>query len=93
MRAVAREWEKYGIRVNAVLQAVWTPMIDGYWENLETENVGGHDVFMNDRVCLGEKFGDVEIDLVPVLAFLVSDASRWITGQLVPINGGLSLGR
>lgn len=93
MRAVAREWEKYGIRVNAVLQAVWTPMIDGYRENLETENVGGHDVFMNDRVCLGEKFGHVEIDLVPVLAFLVSDASRWITGQLVPVNGGLSLGR
>lgn len=27
-RAVAREWGKYGIRVNAVLPAVWTPMID-----------------------------------------------------------------
>ncbi|KAK4867412.1 hypothetical protein LT330_000922 [Penicillium expansum] len=92
-RAVAREWGKYGIRVNAVLPAVWTPMIDGYRENLEAESVVGHDVFMNDRVCLGEKFGDVEIDLVPVLAFLVSDASRWITGQLVPVNGGLSLVR
>ncbi|KAJ5608310.1 Short-chain dehydrogenase/reductase SDR [Penicillium hordei] len=92
-RAVAREWGKYGIRVNAVLPAVWTPMIDGYRGNLETENVVGHDVFMNDRVCLGETFGDVEIDLVPVLAFLVSDASRWITGQLVPANGGLSLVR
>lgn len=74
-RAVAREWGKYGIRVNAVLSAVWTPMIDGYRGNLETENIVGHDVFMNDRVCLGEKFGgDMKIDLVPVFAFLVSDA-------------------
>lgn len=92
-RAIAREWGKYGVRVNAVLPAVLTPMIDGYRENLETEDVAGHDVFMNDRICLGEKFGDVEIDLVPVLAFLVSDASCWITGQLVPVNGGLSLVR
>ncbi|KAJ5214481.1 Short-chain dehydrogenase/reductase SDR [Penicillium cf. viridicatum] len=69
-RAVAREWGKYGIRVNAVLLAVWTPMIDTCRGNLETENIVGHDVFMNDRVCLEETFGDVEIDLVPVLAFL-----------------------
>ncbi|CAI7600386.1 unnamed protein product [Penicillium discolor] len=92
-RAVAREWGKYGIRVNAVLPAVWTPMIDGYRESLEKENVVGHDVFMNDRAFLEEKFGDMEIDLVPVLAFLVSDASRWVTGQLVPVNGGVSLVR
>ncbi|KAJ5502136.1 Short-chain dehydrogenase/reductase SDR [Penicillium fimorum] len=92
-RAVVREWGKYGIRVNAVLPAVWTPMIDGYRGNIEAESVEGHDFFMSDRVCLGEKFGDVEIDLVPVLAFLVSEASRWITGQLVPVNGGLSLVR
>ncbi|KAJ5963471.1 Short-chain dehydrogenase/reductase SDR [Penicillium vulpinum] len=92
-RAVAREWGKYGIRANAVLPAVWTPIIDMYRENLEEESLEGHDVFMSDRVCLGEKFGDVEIDLVPVLAFLVSDASRWITGQMVPVNGGLSLVR
>ncbi|EKV19543.1 Short chain oxidoreductase/dehydrogenase, putative [Penicillium digitatum] len=58
--AVAREWGKYGIRVDAVLPAVWTPMIDGYRENLEAESVVGHDVCMDGRVCLGEKFGDVE---------------------------------
>ncbi|KAJ5787294.1 Short-chain dehydrogenase/reductase SDR [Penicillium paradoxum] len=90
-RAIAREWGKYGIRVNVVLAAVWTPMMDAYRGNFEDEHVSGHDAFLKDRVCLGEMFGDAEIDLVPILAFFVSDAARWITGQLVPINGGLSM--
>ena len=68
-------------------------MIDDYRRNLEAESVSGHDDYMNDRVCLGEKFGDAEIDLVLVLAFLTSDASRWITGQSIPVNGGLSFVR
>ncbi|KAJ5474669.1 Short-chain dehydrogenase/reductase SDR [Penicillium sp. IBT 31633x] len=90
-RAAAREWGKYGIRVNAVLAAVWTPMIDEYRGHLGAESVAGHDAFMSDRICLGEMFGEVKMDLVPVLAFLVSDASRLVTGQLIPVNGGLSL--
>lgn len=92
-RAVAREWVGYGISPNAVLSAVWTPMLDDYRRDLEADSVAGHDSYMNDRVCPGEEFGDAEIDLVSVLAFLASDASCWSTGQLIPVNGGLSLVR
>jgi enoyl-[acyl-carrier-protein] reductase (NADH) len=50
------------------------------------ENVAGHNSYMNDRVRLG-------FDLVSALAFLGSDASRWITGRLIHVNCGLSLVR
>lgn len=57
-RAVAREWGKYGIRVNVVLPAVWTPMIDGYRENLEGESIVGHDAFYEwSGLSWGEVWG------------------------------------
>jgi NAD(P)-dependent dehydrogenase (short-subunit alcohol dehydrogenase family) len=33
--------------------------------------------------------GDPDRDLAPVLAFLVSDDSRFITGQVLAVDGGL----
>lgn len=86
VRSIAREWGEYGVRAHAVLPAVWTPMIEDYPRGLQEESVAGHDHYMNDRVCLEGNFGNAETDLVPVIAFLVSDTSRWITGQLIPVN-------
>ena len=34
--------------------------------------------------------GEVE-DVVPMIAFLLSDNSRWITGQNIKIDGGYSI--
>ena len=47
----------------------------------------------NDRVNLasifmGGKYGDPDIHLGPVMVFLASDASWFITGQLIPVDGG-----
>jgi len=43
---------------------------------------------MRAVIPLGGKLGNPETDLAPVLAFLASDAARFITGQIISVNGG-----
>lgn len=87
-RTAAGTWGAHKVRVNAVLPAMATPMYReamarateeqrtaSYWQNLRT-------------IALGEEYGDPEEDLGPVMVFLASDASHFITGQLIPVDGG-----
>ena len=37
------------------------------------------------------RMGDPEADIAPVLLFLLSDASRYITGQIIRLDGGRSI--
>jgi len=39
-------------------------------------------------ISLGQAYGDPDEDLGPVMVFFASDASRFITGQLIPVDGG-----
>jgi NAD(P)-dependent dehydrogenase (short-subunit alcohol dehydrogenase family) len=48
-----------------------------------------HDKATAEQIPLGGKFGDPAEGLAPVLVFLASDESRFITGQLIPVDGGL----
>ncbi|MET0545517.1 MAG: SDR family oxidoreductase [Caulobacterales bacterium] len=88
-RSVAREWGPKGIRVNAVLPYVVTPMYAKFRAALSPENLAAHDRATAEQIPLGGKFGDTDADLAPVLVFLASEASRFITGQLIPVDGGL----
>ncbi|AZG45887.1 3-oxoacyl-[acyl-carrier-protein] reductase FabG [Gordonia insulae] len=42
-------------------------------------------------IPLGGKLGDPVEDLGPVLLFLSSDAAKFITGQLLAVDGGLQM--
>ena len=88
-RSVAREWGPKGIRVNAVLPYVVTPMYAHFRAALSPEDLAAHDKATAEQIPLGGKFGDPEKDLAPVMVFLASEASRFITGQLLPVDGGL----
>jgi NAD(P)-dependent dehydrogenase (short-subunit alcohol dehydrogenase family) len=87
-RTIAGEWGRYGIRANAVVPAIWTPMYDEYRERLTPEQLTAHEAQMAERIPLGGRLGDPVGDLAPVLVFLTSDASRFMTGQIVSVNGG-----
>jgi len=56
---------------------------------LSPEDLAAHDRATAEQIPLGGKFGNTDTDLAPVVVFLASEASRFITGQLIPVDGGL----
>lgn len=88
-RTVARQWGPDGIRVNAVLPYMVTPMYENFRKAMSAEELAAHDAETKIAIPLGGKFGDASRDLAPVMVFLASDASHFMTGQLFPVDGGL----
>ena len=82
-RQWATEWAKYGIRVNAIMPTfVDTPQVASLLADpsFKAGVVG--------RIPLG-RVGETR-DLVGAAIFLVSDASSFVTGQILGIDGGLT---
>lgn len=88
-RSVAHEWGKYNITVNSLAPAIWTPMYDERRSLMSEEELKTHDESYAKVIPIGGKLGDPEKDLAPVLIFLASEGSRFITGQIIPVDGGL----
>jgi NAD(P)-dependent dehydrogenase (short-subunit alcohol dehydrogenase family) len=72
-----------GIRVNAVAPGV----IDTDTSNF-TKTEAGREVALGMQAL--KRIGKPE-DVADVVAFLVSDAARWITGASIPVDGGSKL--
>jgi NAD(P)-dependent dehydrogenase (short-subunit alcohol dehydrogenase family) len=87
-RTIADEWGPRGIRANVVAPAVWTPMYDDFRQALNQDELADHDQQLRRVIPLGGKLGDPRRDLAPALVFLASDASRFITGQTLAVDGG-----
>jgi NAD(P)-dependent dehydrogenase (short-subunit alcohol dehydrogenase family) len=88
-RTIAGDWGRYGIRANSVVPAIWTPMFDEARGRMSAEELAALDATFAALIPLGGKLGDPSTDLAPVLVFLASDASKFITGQIISVNGGL----
>jgi NAD(P)-dependent dehydrogenase (short-subunit alcohol dehydrogenase family) len=92
-RAAAKSWGRYGIAVNQIMPLMWTKMYDGFRAKLTPEDLKEHDAMIARDVPLGGAFGKSERDLAPVIVFLLSEGARFITGQTIPIDGGLLMVR
>ncbi|TPW78238.1 SDR family NAD(P)-dependent oxidoreductase [Schumannella sp. 10F1B-5-1] len=87
-RTAAAAFGKDGVRVNAILPAIATPMYDAAIARLDEAGRTANFWQNEQSIALGQKYGDPDRDLGPVMVFLASEASRFITGQLLPVDGG-----
>ena len=81
---LAVEWAKYGIRVNAI--APW------YIKTPLTEKLLNDRKFLKsvlDRTPMS-RYGEAE-EAAKAAAFLASDASSYVTGQCIAVDGGFSV--
>lgn len=79
VKALSKEVALNGIRVNAIAPgAVATPMMEGFSKEEEEQ--------ITFEIPMG-RFGQPE-EIAKAAAFLISDDSSYITGQVLGINGG-----
>jgi NAD(P)-dependent dehydrogenase (short-subunit alcohol dehydrogenase family) len=93
-RSAAKAWGKHGITVNAVVPAVETPGADRFRAFLGPEAAAAMTRPTAQRLAVASSLGPLPLgdpvrDLGPVLVFLASAGSRFITGQLLSVSGGL----
>lgn len=82
-KSLSREMSKYNVRVNSLAPAgTETEFAQKYWSEGTRENLIKQSLV--GRVALPEEVADG-------ILYLASDASTYITGNTLPINGGLLL--
>lgn len=81
-RVAANEWAEDGIRVNVVCPLALTEGVKNWKENFpdQYQEVIG-------KNPLG-RFGDPQKDVAPIIAFLLSEDSQYMTGQTLMADGG-----
>lgn len=82
-KTAAREWGKHKIRVNTILPSALTPKSIWY-----LEDSGTYDLELS-KVAMG-RFGEPK-DIAPTAIFLASDASDFVTGQTIGVEGGTTM--
>ena len=86
MRSVANDVARYGVTVNCVaLGTMRTPLTESYWASLDD------DAMAKRMAAYPIRRPGLPDDVAPLVQFLVSEESSYITGQTIPVNGGYSM--
>jgi len=86
-KALARELARYGIRVNAVSPG---PVQTELWDRLHEGEKGKNVTDAVIKAIPFRRLGTPE-DVADVVAFFASEDSRFVTGQVLSVDGGLTM--
>lgn len=94
VKSLAREWARYGIRVNAVAPGITsTPLL------VEQGITGGDEATGESGAVLKSILRGVPLrrlgepaEIATAIAFLAGDGASYITGQTLCVGGGLTMG-
>src|SRR5262249_33449471 len=84
-RAVAADWAPYGVTGNAILPGGFMTDASKRWQQSNPEVIEE----FQQQIPMG-RFGDPG-DLGPLAVYLAGDASRYMTGAALVIDGGYTL--
>lgn len=84
-RTAAVEWGRFNIRVNAIAPTGYGQVL----EELKRTAPGYIEAIVATNPML--RAGDPEEDIGPVVVFLASEMSRFVTGELINVDGGQHL--
>lgn len=84
-RTAAREWGRFGITVNCICPASASHRLPTHMDGDDPRAQAFAAMYKEHP--LGRD-GDALHDIAPVVAFLLSDASQYLTGQTLMVDGG-----
>ena len=86
-KTMAQQWAEYDIRVNAIAPGpIETKLLNASWALLPEDEAKKAKTATAERVPLG-RIGEPR-EIADTIIFLVSNASSYITGQTITVDGG-----
>lgn len=84
-RGMAMEWGEHGIRVNAIAPGfILTDLTKKLWSDPTMQA-------WNDANCPMKRLGQPD-DMIGTAIFLASDGAKFLTGQVIYVDGGITCG-